>query len=362
MNKLTHFLPAAAEMIRQHESGTPQYEVQMANLRAALRMAYALKAGFLPNAFTGQQKVELLQRLTAALDLTEVDSGEPLDLAGMHLLICHKTALDNQGTLCLDAAGSAEDWADFLGGVDLEYAAGKQHTAASMRELEAGTAQAVGVRMIFTAGPNLMTHEYRSFLEQLAAYAARHGPVQAASSSSVNSNIREQPYNSSRSTSSKTSNANPSTKQQSYQQVPLYVAPVNQQGQQQDRSRQEQQSQVVHEATGYIMVHMDASAYQVYKTIKAHGGKAVDIITRRQQQQQELSQLTNEARNRLRLRRLTKDELITHEDYVSACKQLLSNRDLLLRCNIEGLSVRISDKNRVVLDAATVDIACNFHL
>lgn len=106
--------------------------------------------------------MQLLQRLARALDLLAAEGGdEPPDLFGLHILICHKTGLDAQGTLCLDASGDADEWAAFLGGVDPDYARARQGSVARLRELEARVAAAIGVRMLFTAVPFLMTHEYR---------------------------------------------------------------------------------------------------------------------------------------------------------------------------------------------------------
>lgn len=105
-----------------------------------------------------------LQRLAEAFDLL---SDDPPDLSGLHVLICGRTALDSQGTLCLDAAADAEDWAAFLGGVDPEYARDKKESAAALRQLEGGVAARTGVRMLFTAAPYLMTHEYRQASRQM---------------------------------------------------------------------------------------------------------------------------------------------------------------------------------------------------
>lgn len=99
-----------------------------------------------------------LQRLADAFDLL---SDEPPDLSGLHILICSRTALDTQGNLCLDASAGVEDWAAFLGGVDPDYALEKKASAAALRALEGRVAAAVGVRMLFTSAPYLMTHEYR---------------------------------------------------------------------------------------------------------------------------------------------------------------------------------------------------------
>lgn len=88
-------------------------------------------------------------------------SDDPPDLFGLHILICFKTGLDRQGTLCLDAAAEADDWAAFLGGVDPDYARDNAASAAALRSLEGKVAAAAGVRMLFTAAPYLTTHEYR---------------------------------------------------------------------------------------------------------------------------------------------------------------------------------------------------------
>lgn len=105
-----------------------------------------------------------MQRLVDALNLLSAEleaEGATLDLSGLHLLICSKTSLDSLGTLCLASDDSAEDWADFLGGVDAGYARDKRAAAAALRQLEAGVAAALGVRMLFTAAHYIMTHEYR---------------------------------------------------------------------------------------------------------------------------------------------------------------------------------------------------------
>jgi hypothetical protein len=88
-------------------------------------------------------------------------SEDPPSLSGLHIIICSRTALDSQGNLCLDAAADVDDWAAFLGGVDTEYALGKKASAAALRSLEGRVAASVGVRMLFTAAPYLMTNEYR---------------------------------------------------------------------------------------------------------------------------------------------------------------------------------------------------------
>jgi hypothetical protein len=107
----------------------------------------------------------VLQRLVMAVGLADSDlsaAGDPqLNLAGLRLIVCRRTALDACGALCLDADADAEDWAAFLSGVDLDYARARAELASAVRRLEAGVAAALGVRMLFTTGAGLMTHAYR---------------------------------------------------------------------------------------------------------------------------------------------------------------------------------------------------------
>lgn len=67
-------------------------------------------------------------------------------------------------------------------------------------------------------------------------------------------------------------------------------------------------------------------------------------------------------RTRLNLRHLLRDELVGLDAFRSCCKRLLYHRDLLLRCGIEGLSLRVSDGNRVAPDGSLVNIAWDFDM
>jgi hypothetical protein len=94
--------------------------------------------------------------------------------------------------------------------------------------------------------------------------------------------------------------------------------------------------------------------------LQEHAAAAANILSKRQQLQQELAELTASVRNRLQLRRLYKDDIVSAADYKAACRRLLQHREHLLRCNIEGLSMRVSDKNQVAPDGSLVDIAWDF--
>jgi hypothetical protein len=97
-------------------------------------------------------------------------------------------------------------------------------------------------------------------------------------------------------------------------------------------------------------------------TAQANAPAALAVLTRKAAEQAELSELTTSTRKRLGLRRLLKDDIISLQDFRNACKRLLINRDALLAAHIEGLSIRVSDKNRVAADGSLVDIAWDFDM
>lgn len=96
--------------------------------------------------------------------------------------------------------------------------------------------------------------------------------------------------------------------------------------------------------------------------LQANAPAALSILHKKVAEQAELSELTTSVRTRLGLRRLLKDEVISMQDFRNACKRLLINREALLQANIEGLSIRVSDKNRVASDGSLVDIAWDFDM
>lgn len=96
------------------------------------------------------------------------------------------------------------------------------------------------------------------------------------------------------------------------------------------------------------------------RSVQANAHTALDILARKAADAAELSELTASVRKRLGLRRLLKDELVSMQEFRSACRRLLINRDTLLASHIEGLSIRVSDKNRVAADGSLVDVAWDF--
>jgi hypothetical protein len=70
--------------------------------------------------------------------------------------------MDARGTLWLDAAEEDhEAWADFLGGVDLNFAAARRAAAAALRRLEGAAAAVAGLGMVFAPAGLAVAPEYR---------------------------------------------------------------------------------------------------------------------------------------------------------------------------------------------------------
>lgn len=96
--------------------------------------------------------------------------------------------------------------------------------------------------------------------------------------------------------------------------------------------------------------------------LQRHAHTALAVLSKKAAEQAELQELSTSVRNRLHLRRLLKDDIVSMQDFRNACRRLLINRDVLLASQIEGLSVRVSDKNRVAPDGSLVDIAWDFDM
>jgi hypothetical protein len=95
--------------------------------------------------------------------------------------------------------------------------------------------------------------------------------------------------------------------------------------------------------------------------LQANAHAAAEILSAKQKEAAELEWLTTHTRQRLRLRRLLKDDLLEKRQYEACCKRLLYFQGELQQ-HLEGLSLRVSFVNRVAPGGQLVDIAWNFEL
>lgn len=141
----------------------------------------------------------------------------------------------------------------------------------------------------------------------------------------------------------------------------------------------------VDERTGALQAPLDASAPEVWEHVSRNGGeahaaveaheeargfrhlcrfeRALDNRHRRilAQANRRLQDLTQLVVRRLRLRKLVHDQAISKDQYRAGCYRLLKHADRLVGPS-EGLSLRLSDGNRVPGDGSVIDLSWEFSM
>ncbi|PNH01906.1 hypothetical protein TSOC_012164 [Tetrabaena socialis] len=222
-----------------------------------------------------------------------------------------RLGLDRLGHLCLSAAESDEAWAAFLSGADIGFVLQQRRAVEGIRRLEAAVAKAGGLGQVYTPYGNLTEPPYRAFLERLAAAAAERGPLGGGAFRELSLCVLQP------------------------------VPPV--------------QGQPAEPAC-----RVDASAAGVVQP--AHGGAVVseaEVAALRQERRQaeQLAELADRTRQRLRLRSLTRDPRVAPDRFRRACGLLLDQAVALAQL-LEGCSVRVGLENRLAPDGScTIEIA-----
>ncbi len=112
---------------------------------------------------------------------------------------------------------------------------------------------------------------------------------------------------------------------------------------------------------GFVQVPMGAPAHLVYGYILDHGSAAVQALEAARREEQELEALMARTRQRLALRRLMRGQLLSAFQLRRCCGRLLQHADVLQPLT-DGLSLRVSDANRMPQDGQVVEIAWDFNL
>jgi len=333
---LLPFLRAAAEATRQREHGAPSADVQIANLRGALRLAKGVVAGFA----TGPAPPPLGAQLAALRALAAALDAPGIDLRGCSVMLGHGEArLDAAGVLwlCLGdlppaesaaataAGGGAvpgvcDSWRRFLGGVDADYARARRAAAAGLRQLEAAVAAAAGLAAVYTAPAAAGAPPYRAFLEALAAHAAAAGPAAGGA----------------------------------LRAVPLMVAPPGGGGGGPDGGFR------VDEAMGFAVVPCDALPAAVYAHLSRRGAAAAAILAARAAEAADAQRLADAARARLRLRRLQRGADVTPAQFRAACAALIESAARsggTLADVTDGLSIEIGATSGLTEGSPLVRVA-----
>eukprot|EP00873_Tetraselmis_striata_P025575 jgi/Tetstr1/445839/TSEL_033479.t1 len=308
---LQHILEDNAEAVRRNEARARGLTAQMAMARAAMRLGRrvvfsisAAGAGALP----AEAEAELHLRFAATCDAL---AGA--DLAGLRVVAGGAYGVDVAGTLWLDAAQPAREWAAWLSR-NLDHARQKQASTAALRAIEADVAAALGVGMVFTSRLLSRSDPYRQFLERAAAVAAADGPIGGA--------------------------ARP------FRRVPLCaVAPGG------------------WEVTplGGLSFPVSAGAEEVAAFVGRRGAEAAAILERRAAEEAARREVVETARRALRLRHLVADKALPPARFEAAAKRLLGYAPELAAV-VEGMSICVSDSHGVTPDGSMVALAWDFTL
>lgn len=319
---LVHFLQHAADVVRHNEYGRPALGVQMANIRGAMRLVKGIVVGFRDKSLALDQQLRVLRQFAQALDALG-----STDLRGCHVLFGSSTQIDAAGNLWINAHDDPDDWVRFLEGVDLQFVQKRRELARDIRGLEASVASSLGVATIYTAAHSAASAEYREFLERLASEAFTQGPLS----------------------------------QGRLAKVPIFVAATSKHGRspQQDTASEDFGPDfTVNESMGYLQVPMHAAGAQVISFARRHGPHAVAILQHEAEQSAAVQKLQEDARRRLRLRRLLKGDGVSTAQFRACCAFLLQHSATLADLS-DGLSLQVEHQHGVEEDGSVVKIAWN---
>lgn len=89
-----------------------------------------------------------------------------------------------------------------------------------------------------------------------------------------------------------------------------------------------------------------------------HGARALSIVTAHSAQEERLKALSDDVRQRLRLRRLLRDDRVDPQAFERCCRTLLKHADAISR-HADGTSLRVGFVNRVAQDGSFIELAWN---
>ncbi|KAG1671622.1 hypothetical protein FOA52_006853 [Chlamydomonas sp. UWO 241] len=326
---LAAFLPGATEALRQAEAARDDPSVRASQLRGALRLGRQLVVGFpLDCDLTPIARVAMLQRLASLLDALP-----SLSLSGLRvqLGVPGPSCVDTAGQLCLSAHEGDGDWASLLTQVDVPFVLGRLHYVAAMKSLQQAVATAAGLQAVFSPAQHLTEVSYRAFLERLADAAGTSGAVGGGRYGGQGG-------------------------------VALCVLPPH--------ARHAESAcpmgmalgdagYALDPKTGVLHIVDDMGAADVYALVERLGEAALAAARVAASHSDGEAERLLRVRRALRLRRLSKDPVLSTRHFIDACKRLLERRDDLAHV-VEGSSLRIAFANRLSPDGTCIDVAHNF--
>ncbi|CAD7695518.1 unnamed protein product [Ostreobium quekettii] len=305
---LREFLPEAAEMTRKQAQSSDAIALSLANAKLALRMGRQVAVGFGASCATldDKQQLELLEGVAWALDRSSQS-----DVRGCQLMLGEERGVDAVGRVWLHSQDTPSAWLQQLLGTDIECVHLRRSLQASRHVLESQVAAAMGVSMVYASSELMVTPMYMTFLKELHRVAQGKGRFKDAQLS----------------------------------RVPVCVV--------RDDSNC---AATVNEKLGFISLSVSKSPDEVYRSIEELGPAALTALEKKELENKRIEKLQREVRQRLKLRRFMRDPALDVNKFRTCCRKLLQDVPGLIALT-EGLSLRVSNKNRVAREDGTIEIA-----
>lgn len=309
---LRDFIPLVHEQYLHDLTDTSTPDVSLRTMLAALNYSRRLRIVFSKDVERSFQSA--LGKLTTLREFAEKCVGEcPPELDGLTVGFGRNFSQDvSQGAIWLDASASPESWVRFLNNVNLGQLHEALETRAAVRQLAHQAAGALGVASINLADETCDGENYP--YESLLLSILRWTPPESAA----------------------------------FEGVDLIVAS----GAPHDTEKEIDR--------GILHVSATDSPAKIYEILQQYGPRAQDHARRRRQAATKAKALVSQVERSLRLRLLSKHPDLEDYRYKVACQKLLANANELHV--LEGLKLRVGERNAYVKGRGLVEIAWDFRL
>jgi hypothetical protein len=367
MPRLSHFIPDAIELARQGEAvhfGLPSQQLEA--LRSAFFFAHALSISFSGNAtrLSTSLQVSLLEQLARSLDAAGDVAGA---VCHCMIIIGDGQGVDAHGRLWLRHDGTVATWAHELQCLDVALVQERRAQQAEMRRVEVEVAAALGLRAVFAGDRLAISELYRDFLQvrwcctypscclctQLLVCVLTTRMQQGArwgmQSTCSCSPLTQCPIPCVQGWVAQAASLRPAACSAGHTMSVLVVPTAD----------------AVDVVTllpgGVVQARTDCDLSTLHALLQEQGPAVVAELEAAAKVEQELAEIARQVEQRLRLRRLFRDPVLSVDEFRSGCCRLLQHRDWLLKY-VENCSLQLSVRNEIATGSRVIDVAWNFEL
>ena len=311
---LQEFIPLVHEQYLHDLTDTSTPDVSLRTMLAALHYSRRLRIVFSKDAERSSHSA--LWKLTILRDFAGkcLEECSP-ELDGLTVGFGRNFSQDvSQGAIWLDSTASPETWVRFLKNVNLRQLHEGLEMRAAVRQLAYEAAGVLGVASIQYADETNDTENY--LYESMLLSILRWTPPESATFEGIDLIV-----------------------------VSGELAP--------DGTEKDIDCGILH-------VSVSDSPTRIYEILKQYGPKAQEHVRRRRHAAAKAKALVSQVERTLRLRLLSKHPDLEEYRYKAACQRLLANANELHV--LEGLKLRVGEKNAYVKGRGLVEIAWDFRL